>query len=312
MTRDVDRRAVAELKQPERGARWPRRLVTAFALFVLGITRGVSAGEGDLPDLARPSEMPTIVSTPGTTRAASPKPETPSTDRAVLALPGITSRPSTKPAAPTENPPADTAPGGIKLDAPMEMKGSLSPLTPLPRVTPSSPAPAGRSSRPLVLESPSDEPVPIDGTAPRVTTPSSRSSTTSRVEPRPAPAPATQRRGRLFGLLPAAAPVSSPASSSSTSASASAVKPTAPGRSIVDLMAKTPEDPAETALKRRIEKQLKEVVGDRARTIEVHVEGKSATIQARGVKLFQKRGVRKSIEAIPALSGLRSTIEVLD
>jgi hypothetical protein len=77
-------------------------------------------------------------------------------------------------------------------------------------------------------------------------------------------------------------------------------------------MAKTPEDPAETALKRRIEKQLKEVVGDRARTIEVHVEGKSATIQARGVKLFQKRGVRKSIEAIPALSGLRSTIEVLD
>jgi hypothetical protein len=65
-------------------------------------------------------------------------------------------------------------------------------------------------------------------------------------------------------------------------------------------------------LKRRIEKQAREVVGDRARSIEVRVVGKVAVVQARGVKLFQKRNVRKSLEGIPSLSGLRSSIEVLD
>jgi hypothetical protein len=73
------------------------------------------------------------------------------------------------------------------------------------------------------------------------------------------------------------------------------------------------EDPAfDSALKRRIEKQALEAVGDRARSIEVRIVGKNATVQARGVKFYQKRGVRKSLEGIPSLSGMRATIEIAD
>jgi hypothetical protein len=73
------------------------------------------------------------------------------------------------------------------------------------------------------------------------------------------------------------------------------------------------EDPgADSALKRRIEKQARDAVGDRARAIEVKVVGKNAVVEARGVRFYQKRGVRKSLEALPALSGLRSVIEVGD
>ena len=49
-----------------------------------------------------------------------------------------------------------------------------------------------------------------------------------------------------------------------------------------------------------------------ARSVEVRVVGKNATVQAHGVKFYQKRAVRKSLEGVPALSGLRSTIEVVD
>ena len=85
---------------------------------------------------------------------------------------------------------------------------------------------------------------------------------------------------------------------------------TAPGRSVAG---GSPDDPAaDSALKKRIEKQAREAVGDRARSLEVRVAGKDVSIQARGVRFYQKRAVRKSLESIPALSGLRSTIEVAD
>ena len=72
------------------------------------------------------------------------------------------------------------------------------------------------------------------------------------------------------------------------------------------------ESSPESTLKRRIERQAREVVGSRGRSVEVEVEGKRAIVRVGGVKLFQKRGVRKQLEGIPALSGLRSTIVVDD
>jgi hypothetical protein len=72
-------------------------------------------------------------------------------------------------------------------------------------------------------------------------------------------------------------------------------------------------DPAaESALKRRIEKQAIQAVGARARSVEVRVVGKDVAILAHGVRFYQRRGVRKSLESIPALAGLRSTIELVD
>ena len=69
---------------------------------------------------------------------------------------------------------------------------------------------------------------------------------------------------------------------------------------------------AQAALKARIEKQARTYLGDRVRTVEVEVDQRNATVRARGVKFLQKRSVRKTIETLPALSGLRTTIEVED
>jgi hypothetical protein len=292
-------------------------LTTVTAFLLIALASGASAGDGDVPDLAKPSEMPPIVSTPTTPGSATPRPATPPGDRAVLALPGITTPASPKPGAASppivSSPSTDSSPGGLRLDAPLEMKGTPTPLTPLPRVTPSPTPSPGRSPRPLVLESPDEEPVPIDGAPSRTNPSTKRPSTTPRIDPQPAP-PA-QKRGRLFGLLPgpapSPAPAPTPASSTSTGAGSSmAGRSNVPGRSVVD--GPQSDTAAESALKRRIEKQAREAVGDRARTIDVRIVGKVAVVQARGVKLFQKRGVRKSLESMPGLSGLRTSIEVLD
>ena len=54
------------------------------------------------------------------------------------------------------------------------------------------------------------------------------------------------------------------------------------------------------------------MVGNRARSVVVKVDGKEASVRVSGVKFLQKRGLRKQLEALPALSGMRSTIEVDD
>ena len=78
-----------------------------------------------------------------------------------------------------------------------------------------------------------------------------------------------------------------------------------------DIRAEPRTDPAADALlKRRVEKQAANVVGDRAKGVEVHVVGRSITIQARGVKLFQRRAVRRDLERLPVISGYRSVVEL--
>ncbi len=72
-------------------------------------------------------------------------------------------------------------------------------------------------------------------------------------------------------------------------------------------------DPAaDAAVKRRVERQVREAVGNRAKDVEVRVVGRAVSIQVRGVRLFQKRNVRKSIESIPGLTAYKTTIDVLD
>ena len=267
-------------------------------LLALGATAGGGEGDGDGPVLTPPSEMP-VVSKPANPKVAPARP--PAANRggpAVLALPGLTT-PSARPSPAPEpaGPVLDPGPGGPTLDAPIEMRrapeATSSGLNDAPR----------RSSLPLVLESePLDEPAPLGGTTPR-TGPATRRPTPNPT-PRPStrPAPVQARRPRFFGLMPGPVPPDGPSPSPSRSPSA--------GRASADDIR---EDPAaDSALKRRIEKQARDAVGDRARSIDVKVVGKDAVVQARGVKFLQKRAVRKSLEAIPALSGVRSTIEVVD
>jgi hypothetical protein len=85
------------------------------------------------------------------------------------------------------------------------------------------------------------------------------------------------------------------------------------GGSDSEVRAEPRSDPAaDAAIKRRVERQARDVVGDRAKGLDVKVVGRSITIQAHGVKILQRRAVRRSLEAMPGLSGYRSNVEIVD
>ncbi len=70
-------------------------------------------------------------------------------------------------------------------------------------------------------------------------------------------------------------------------------------------------DPAaDGTLKRRLERQIRESLGDRIRSLEVLVVDRRVVIQAKTTRFWQRRAVRKSIEGLPDLVGYRATIHV--
>jgi hypothetical protein len=84
-----------------------------------------------------------------------------------------------------------------------------------------------------------------------------------------------------------------------------------PERSAVTVEPST--DPAaEAALKRRIERQVHDAVGDKVQETEVRVVGRQVIIRARGVRFWQRRSVRRTLESLPALAGYRPTVEIVD
>ena len=242
------------------------------------------AGDGDLPDLIPPADTP-IVSKPTTPLL---RPARGASRRAVLAIPGLTT-PTARLQPPSEL--TRPSPGELSLDSPVEMRPGADSFGPTP-------GPAStRAGRPLVLESSpmAEDPTEVPGGSPTRSIPSERRTT---ITPKPALLPA--RRPRFFGLLPAPA-----------LGSASNTKPSdAPGRSLAEPL--PDEIASEAALKRRIERQAREVVGNRARSVEVKLSGKEAVVHVGGAKFLQKRAIRKQLEGIPALAGLRSTIDVVD
>ena len=71
-------------------------------------------------------------------------------------------------------------------------------------------------------------------------------------------------------------------------------------------------DPAaDAAVKRRIEKQVQQAVGDRVRSVEIRVSGRSVVIRP-GCPLLARRGVRRSLETMPLPSGYRARVEMID
>jgi hypothetical protein len=65
-------------------------------------------------------------------------------------------------------------------------------------------------------------------------------------------------------------------------------------------------------VKRRIEKQVREALGDRARSVEVRVTGHNVLVVARPSRFWQKRGIRRTLESLPILDGYRARIDVAD
>ncbi len=273
----------------------------AHALGLAAAFAGIAfAGDDDGPELTRPTPPAAkpIISTPAAANR-----------RAVLAMPGLTSaaarplatgaglaeaadlsspsldRPIETPAAPFAPRPAPAfGPGGGSIT--VNEPGSLE-----PDGLPDASSKGDRLPEPAAPgESRRLDPLPD---APRSTRPI----------PKPGPPPPA-RRGRLFGLGRAPAP---PARGMAAEGSAAAAGP-----GFATAIDPRSDPAAESGLRRRIEAQARESVGDRAKDVEVRVVGKSALIQARGVKFYQKRGVRKSLEGLPAIAGMKTTIEVND
>lgn len=267
-------------RNPRSECRHARRATLRAITLGLALSTTVRAlDEG--PELLPPIDLPAQAPTPSPPRSVV---STPSARGPVLALPGITTPPARRPIESSDlAPPVESALPA--LDAPIEMRNA---------------PPAARSMQPPLMES-----FPIErGTIVEVTP--SRVQPNPRRDPSPAPAssaakpaaPASRRPWYLGGPRTANAPASPPSSRSEASVKGPVGSKT---------------DPAtEAALKRKIERQARVAIGDRARAIEVRVVGQQVAIEARGVRFIQKRGVRKTLEGLPALSGLRSSVSVQD
>jgi hypothetical protein len=75
----------------------------------------------------------------------------------------------------------------------------------------------------------------------------------------------------------------------------------------------SPGEPAgDDVVKRNIERQVRNSVGDRLRSFEVRVTGRNVLIVAKPYRFWQARGIRRTLEALPVPSGYRARVEVAD
>ena len=313
--------------------RWNATAKTwALLVFCCGGTSIPALADDGPPPLTPPADAAPVAPTP-IPAVIAPKPEVPrpiprGDDRPVLALPGINT-PSSRAVRPVTAtlPPPSMAPSSDGGLPPLEMPGTKTGVTSTPDLMP---LPSDRFRGRVIESSPTEDilpsldapPIPAQNRLRSTTTPPSPgSSSRSRLllnesdsldpidikelkdskgrikldkdkdKEEDKPLQSLPRRGLFSRFLPR--PM--------TTESDSVIK------------AEPRSDPAaDAAIKRRVERQARETVGDRARSIEVRVVGRSITIQAHGVKFLQRRTVRKSLEGLSGISGYKSVVEVLD
>ncbi len=72
-------------------------------------------------------------------------------------------------------------------------------------------------------------------------------------------------------------------------------------------------DPAvEAAVKRRVEKQVQDALGDRVKDVQVRVSGRSVSIRARPSRFWHRWGARRALDALAMPAGYRSHVELTD
>ena len=279
---------------------------------------------------APPPPKPRATSPPATTPApatrANRRAAPGSQVRPMLVIPGVTS--------PAARPPVTSRPTGASGAAASESRRTPSSAAPpqgrSPFVqTPGQPASRDQNARlpepiPMTIEPLDDEPgqngrpgAPSSGrtTQDRSRTggsrpaqkPRSTDSDSVSVEDSP---PSTRPRpaqglipGILNRLFP---PPPAPIRRESRSASAAA-------RQKEKAAAADADEPAtDAAVKRKIEKQIRQTLGDRVRSVEVRVNGKNVLIVAEATRFWQKRTVRRALETLPVLSGYRARIDLDD
>ncbi len=72
------------------------------------------------------------------------------------------------------------------------------------------------------------------------------------------------------------------------------------------------EPATDASVKRKIERQIRETLGDRVRSVEVRVSGRNVLIVAKATRFWQRRAVRQALETLPAVAGYRARIDVDD
>jgi hypothetical protein len=273
------------------------------------------ASEPDRPKVSAP-EAPKPAQPPDGAVSAAPNTATPSSPtpvRPMLVIPGVTApaqrpvstgRPkAAMPSSPANSPRTMTDNSVPALASPPDVGSPFRPSVraPATRV----PEASSRSPIPLTIE-------PLDDDPPRNQTPAS--SARPRIGPARAPGavgadesdkpaastkPAPWRLPGVLGRIMSQSPRTPPRDASTGAA--------AKGR---DKARTEPETDA--VVKRRIEQQIRDTLGDRARSVEVRVNGRNVLIVAQVTRFWQKRSVRRSLEALPALSGYRARIEIDD
>ena len=72
---------------------------------------------------------------------------------------------------------------------------------------------------------------------------------------------------------------------------------------------KTKSEPeTDAVVKRRIEQQIRSTLGDKVQSVQVRVNGRNVLIAARARRFWQKRGVYRALESLPAVAGFRVRI----
>ena len=140
-------------------------------------------------------------------------------------------------------------------------------------------------------------PRPIPRRTPGTAMPDKPDEDKARSTPKPAPRRAPGLLGRLFGPPPTTPSPEGRRSSTSR------------GDSRPDTESETS---AELIAKRRIERQIRETLGDHVRYFEVRITGRNAVIVAQPSRFWLRRSVRRSLETLPALEGYRARIEIKD
>lgn len=123
---------------------------------------------------------------------------------------------------------------------------------------------------------------------------------------RPATSPQPERR-RLFGFIPLLGPLGRPPENPPPPPAATT--PTSEPRGGADRLDETD---AEEALEKRLDRQIRNLLGNRIRSLDVRVTGRTVDVEARPSRFWYKRSVKKTLETLPALAGYRTRINVLD
>jgi hypothetical protein len=263
-----------------------RRWALGRVLLGAGAVAFVAAASDDPPPLEPPANLPPLT-VPTPPADASPRPE----DRPILAVPGLPGLGRPAPAAAPTPAPAPTVIDELPEDGPPPLVAPSGAPGPAPgRLTPLRPAPAARRAEAGTI---SLEPVPADGLDPlKPTTRPGTRPDDDPAEPGSRPVPPPPRRG-LFGLFSRPAPPPPPADE--------------------PIRVEPRDDPAaDAALKRRIEAQVRRAVGDRTRSIDVRVRDRRVYVRAQVQRFWQKRAVRRTLETLPALSGYKTVVDVVE